>query len=508
MLSVHPLAHRLLAHIRRLELLQPGDRVGVAVSGGSDSVALLRLLLELRSEIGLVLSVVHFNHKLRGAESDADEAFVAALARDHHLELHATSADVKAKAAGASLEATARDLRYQFFTELAASNDHGRSHSNKIATGHTLDDQAETVLMHAIRGTGLRGLGGIHPAFDLEQDDEMIGQVVRPLLETRHHELQQYLKQISQSWREDPSNLSSQFTRNRVRHLLLPMLEREFNPAAAESLGELAELARGEEDYWQNEVSGWMGTAIHWSEPEWAARGQAALVQLGPVQSTLQRRLHQPGPAVMNATVDLLWLLSEPVAVQRRAIKAVGDLAGVPLEFKHVEAVLRFAADSDNDGKSLSLPLGWRVEREPAALTFLTPEPRPAEGPPSEYEYPMPLPGRAIVPEAGLVIEAVAIQPGGEHDPEQLLRAPALPEKLVVRNWRPGDRYWPAHTKAARKVKELLQDRHISGLQRKTWPVLACDNEIVWLRGFPLAARWQARPGENAFLIRERRIEE
>src|SRR5579883_2626444 len=111
-------------------------------------------------------------------------------------------------------------------------------------------------------------------------------------------------------------------------------------------------------------------------------------------------------------------------------------------------------------------------------------------------------------PEAGLVIEAVAIQPGGEHDPEQLLRAPALPEKLVVRNWRPGDRYWPAHTKAARNVKELLQDRHISGRQRKTWPVLACDNEIVWLRGFPLAARWQARPGENAFLIRERRIEE
>jgi tRNA(Ile)-lysidine synthase len=509
---VHPLAHNLLEHIRRLEVLQAGDRVGVAVSGGSDSVGLLRLLLELRSGIGLVLSVVHFNHKLRGAESDEDEAFVASLARRHELELHSTSADVKAAAAseGSSIEAVARELRYQFFTQLAARDVQGHSYLDKIATGHTLDDQAETVLMRAIRGTGMRGLAGIYPTFDLEQDDELVGQVVRPLLETRHHELHQYLKDIGQSWREDSSNLSPQFTRNRVRHLLLPLLEREFNPATAESLNELAEIARAEQDYWQGEISGWMGTAIHWAEPKWAARGQQGLVQLRPADPTLQHRLNQPGPLVMNATVDLLWLLSEPLAVQRRAIKAVGELAGFPLEFKHVEAILRFAADAENDGKSLSLPLGWKLLREPAALTFVTPDPRNQERVPLEYEYAIPLPGRAIVPEAGIVIEAVAIQAGSGdgYNPERLLSTSALPGNVVVRNWRPGDRYWPAHTKAAKKVKELLQERHVSGQFRKAWPVLASGEQILWLRGFPLAVALQAKPGENAILIRERSIEE
>ena len=164
---MHPLAHKLLEHIRRLELLQAGDRAGIAVSGGSDSVALLRLLLEIRSEIGLVLSVVHFNHKLRGPESDEDEAFVDQLAREHQLELHSTNADVKAEAGaeGSSLEATARELRYQFFTDLVAPDEQGHSRLNKVATGHTLDDQAETVLMRVVRGTGMRGLAGIYPVF-------------------------------------------------------------------------------------------------------------------------------------------------------------------------------------------------------------------------------------------------------------------------------------------------------------------------------------------------------
>ena len=509
---MHPLAHKLLEHIRRLELLQAGDRAGIAVSGGSDSVALLRLLLEIRSEIGLVLSVVHFNHKLRGPESDEDEAFVDQLAREHQLELHSTNADVKAEAGaeGSSLEATARELRYQFFTDLVAPDEQGHSRLNKVATGHTLDDQAETVLMRVVRGTGMRGLAGIYPVFELEQDDEPVGQVVRPLLEIRHQDLQRYLRDLGQLWREDSSNLSPQFTRNRVRHLLLPLLEREFNPAAAESLSELAELARGEEDCWQGEISGWMGTAIHWAEPKWAARGQQGLVQLRPMDSTLQHRLNQRGPLVMNVTVDLLWLLSEPHAVQRRAIKAVGELAGFPLEFKHVEAILRFAADATNDGKKLSLPLGWKLQRDPTALTFLTPDLRTQERIPSEYEYALPLPGRAIVPEAGLVIEAVAVEAGSGdgYNPEHLLSASALPENVVVRNWRPGDRYWPAHTKASNKVKELLQQRHVSGQLRQAWPVLASDDHIFWLKGFPVAARLQPKAGERAILIREQWIEE
>src|ERR1022692_1152149 len=141
---------------------------------------------------------------------------------------------------------------------------------NKIANGHTLDDQAETVLMRVIRGTGLRGLGGIYPRIVAGyQDGEGHGEIIRPLLGIRRRELEQYLADLKQPWREDSTNADSKFTRNRVRKLVLPLLEREFNPAVVESFAELAEIARDEEDYWDNEISGWLGTVVQWSQPEW-----------------------------------------------------------------------------------------------------------------------------------------------------------------------------------------------------------------------------------------------
>lgn len=218
-------------------MLQPGDRLGIAVSGGADSMALLRLLLELRSELGIILSVIHLNHKLRGRESDEDEAFVAELARTHKLEFHCASADVRAEAGlrGDSLESTARELRYAFFQQLVTPNAEGLSRLDKIATAHTLDDQAETVLMRVLRGTGTRGLAGIYPIVELEEDDAVVGQVLRPLLETKRSELIAYLQDLAQGWREDSSNRDLKFTRNRVRALLLPTLERDFNPASSKA---------------------------------------------------------------------------------------------------------------------------------------------------------------------------------------------------------------------------------------------------------------------------------
>src|SRR5579872_6254661 len=156
---VQSLAQRVAGFARKHKLLGPGERVGAAVSGGGDSTALLRLMLELRDELGVVLSVVHFNHRLRDAESDADEAFVAHLAEIHRLELHADSGDVKLHAAHKrlSLETAAREMRYAYFRRLLRE---GRI--NRVATGHTLDDQAETVLLRITRGAGTRGLAGIY----------------------------------------------------------------------------------------------------------------------------------------------------------------------------------------------------------------------------------------------------------------------------------------------------------------------------------------------------------
>ena len=588
---MHFLAQRVLSHIRRQELLRAGDRVGVAVSGGIDSVALLRLLLELRSELGIVLSVVHFNHKLRGAESDADERFVADLARAHDLEFHSDSDDVAghAREEGVSVEAAARELRYGFFhyligevrnrglkppvpedrpvrgpegphfhgdgqsekpsgdgaAESRALSKRSRTSLNKIATGHTLDDQAETVLMRMIRGAGMRGLGGIYPRIPVEDDDgEICGEIVRPLLGTRRRELECYLKDIGQAWREDSTNSDDALTRNRVRRLVVPLLEKEFNPAVAENLAELAEIARGEEDYWENEVAGWMGTVVHWSEPEWAreAGSGAALVQIasadnsdpqglkplvpensllrgpeGPLfhgdgqsekpSSDIRARIGSAPWLVMNASVSRLWLLGEPIAVQRRLVKAIGEEAGIPLEFKHVDEILRFEAEDGGYGRELSLPLGWKTRIEPDELVFLTPDLRQSAAPQHEdFEYELPIPGVITVNQTGTQFEALRVPPeaAAGYNPEQLLDAESLCSPLRVRNWRPGDRFWPAHTKSPKKIKELLQERHVPLHERKLWPVIVSGDEIVWLRGFPSPAKLRAKPGRDAVLIVER----
>jgi tRNA(Ile)-lysidine synthase len=297
-----------------------------------------------------------------------------------------------------------------------------------------------------------------------------------------------------------------------MRKLVLPLLEREFNPAVAEGLSELAEIARGEEDYWENEISGWFGTTVQWSEPEWArgvvpgSSGSQSLVQITQPNPELLRRLQEPGPVVMNASVSLAWLLTEPVAVQRRVVKAIGDRAGIPLEFKHIEEILRFAADDTASSRTFSLPLGWKVAREPEALVFVTPDLRAEERIPQDYEYPLPLPGRAIVPEIGTVVEALRFKPQSEtsgNDFVQILDPKALPARLSVRNWRPGDRFWPAHTKSPKKIKELLQERQIPLPERRLWPVVANGDEIVWVRGFPAPARLRVRPGGEGVLIRE-----
>jgi tRNA(Ile)-lysidine synthase len=546
---VHTLGERLLAHIRRQELLRPGDRLGVAVSGGIDSVALLRLLLELRHELGIVLSVVHFNHKLRGAESDADREFAADLARQHDLEFHTHSEDVAQHAAQEriSIEAAARELRYGFFRRLLGedqeTNPQGlkpssavvpdgtakavpfhkppsfessvetlghsiTSHLTKVATGHTLDDQAETVLMRLIRGTGLRGLGGIYPQIAVEDcSGDLCGEIIRPLLAIRRRELEQYLHEINQPWCEDSTNAEDHFTRNRVRKLVLPLLEREFNSHVAENLAELSEIARGEEDYWENEVSGWLGTTVNLPEPN-AADTIESVQPLTQIQSPTSQAAYYP-PVTADASVNRLWLAGEPLAVQRRALKAIGEELGIALEFHHIEDLRRFAMQDRVSGKELSLPLGWKAFCDPDSLIFVV----PGAGAPDatcekhaieDYQYDLAIPGRVIVPEAESVIEAVLIShERAEYNPDHLLDPQLLQAPLTLRNWRPGDRFWPIHTKSPKKIKELLQERHIAQPERRLWPVLVKGNEIVWVRGFPSSAKHRCRPGADALLIRE-----
>jgi tRNA(Ile)-lysidine synthase len=275
------------------EHIRPGDRICAAVSGGADSVALLLLLHAAnalpRHGLGVGLSAVHVHHGLRGEEADADLAFVEALCLRLAVPLHVHHASVPermaASRAGAGknegCEEAARAIRYELFASLIA-----QGHADSVLTAHTLDDQAETVLMKLLRGAWTEGLSGIHPVVRMQgtgishpseprplagdpdshpseprplagdpdrEQGTAGGQIVRPLLAVRRAELEDFLRARNQPWRTDSSNSDEAFTRNRVRHQLLPIL-REYNPSLDQTLANLAELAREDEARWQAEL--------------------------------------------------------------------------------------------------------------------------------------------------------------------------------------------------------------------------------------------------------------
>jgi tRNA(Ile)-lysidine synthase len=467
------LAERVLRTIRKQEFLRAGDRVAVAVSGGADSVALLLLLNELRAELGIVLSVAHVNHKLRAAESDGDAQFVTDLAARLGLELHTVAAPIPFSKTGdgaevrSGIEAAARELRYQFFLDLARA---GRA--SKIATAHTLEDQAETVLLRVFRGTGIHGLAGIHPRLLLERREGTGGtaEVVRPLLGFRRAELREFLRERGQEWREDSSNSDETFLRNRVRHRLLPFIEKDFGAAAIEHMAELAEIARAEEDA--------------------ALSFQSALPdQDQPATLAVEPLLELSLAAARRRVRSWIEERAPEVGVSFRLIEEILDLARGPAG-KTLE--LRGAGDAAASSRN--------VRRGRDELVMET-----AAGEASDYKYTLPAPGEIMVLELGLRLEArlVMVEEVPEPYRDGLLNPELFGGEIVIRNWRAGDRYWPAHTSSEKKVKELLSDRHATGSARKLWPVAVANGELVWLRGFAAPEAWRAR-SERAIWIREK----
>jgi tRNA(Ile)-lysidine synthase len=458
---VHRLAEQLLQTIRKHEFIRPGDRVAAAVSGGADSVALLCLLLELRSELGIVLSVAHVNHKLRGSESDEDERFVAELALQRGLDFHVGQAPVDANDPS-GIEAAARKLRYEFFRQLAHE---GRI--TKIATAHTHDDQAETLLLRIFRGTGIRGLAGIHPRIEFEEQGRVFGEVVRPLLGFRRAALLEFLRDRGQNWREDSSNRDTAFLRNRVRHKLLPVIAEEFGEAAIEHMTELAEIARAEE--------------------------ASAEYSISSVQQT----------ATTQTTLPVDQLLALHLAAQRRLARNWLEerTPEVRISFPLIEEILELARGPA--GRKLELTAGWNLRRGRQELVLGLAAP----GATTNYQYSLAVPGAVEIRELGVCIEArlVEVTTVLEQQRPQLLDPARLPKEVVIRNWRAGDRFWPAHSATEKKVKELLTDRHAAGAQKKLWPIAVSEGSgIVWLRGFAVPAAFQVPAGASqAIWIRE-----
>lgn len=442
-------------------------------------MALLRALVELRKELGIVVSAAHFHHGIRGAEADADEAFVRDLTRSSGLELHVGAGDVPAysREKKTSLETAARELRHRWFAALLAQ---GRM--DKIATAHTLDDQAETVLMRLLRGTGTRGLAAIFP---MQQEKRL----VRPLLEVSRREVEDYLIAIGQSWREDSSNRDPSHTRNRIRHEILPLLEKSFNPAIRQTLAGLAEMARAEAEYWSVEAASLLTGMLQPGKPSRSGRTAS-------------------GEAAGTFALDLAAFHALPLAVRRQVLYQVGENLGITLEFKHIQELGELA--EGKPGRRLLLPGGATAIRSFRELQF---GPALEDPPGNEYEYALAIPGEVEIPELGVTIRARLVSAG--TDPPQgyndgaLLDRSLLAPPLTVRNWRPGDRFLPAKTRSPRKVKELLQAGRLGErlplAQRKAWPVVESAGEIVWMRGFACPEKFVPVAGKSsdAVLIEE-----
>ena len=474
------LSQQLLQHMRAQEFVRPGDRVGVAVSGGADSVALLLLLLELREKLGVVLSAVHFNHKLRGRASDDDEKFVANLAAKHKLEFHSASVDVakKAKKERANLEDAARRARYDYFRSLADSGA-----LTRIAVAHTADDQAETVLAHILRGTGLAGLGGIHP---------VAAPIFRPLLSIRRAELRAYLRRKKQTWHEDATNRYTKRLRARIRKKLLPLLEKQFQRNVVEHLVTLADLAREDE-------------AELDSHSELRVRALAKRVEGGLLIPA--RDIAVPESAFQNHLDDGTGregFRIDSTAVRKRMVRHIvaklkareGQLGA-----HHVDAVLHLAS-AGKPGNSLMLPGGVEARRERDTLAFCSTASAKeslADRASREYEYNIDLSRDSPelrVPELGCVFRFRVIDwpsEGAETSArEMVLDRERLRAPLVLRNWRPGDRMRPTGHQHSHKLKRLLNKKHVNRWEREGWPVLASDGVLAWARGFPAAADFAA----------------
>ena len=460
----------LLFALQRQPVFRPGTRIGVAVSGGADSIALLLLLLELREKLGIVLSVVHLNHKLRGRASDTDEKFVAKLAAQFDLPFLVAHEDVssQAKRERANLEDAARRARYAFFDRLVAEGQ-----LDRIAVAHTADDQAETVLAHILRGTGLAGLGGIHPE---------LGCVFRPLLKFRRADLRAYLRSRRQSWREDATNRDTKRMRARIRRKLLPLLERQFQPATVEHLCQLAELAREEEAFLEQQGNAWV---LRTSQ---AARNEARI--------TLGEFLQAHG------------------AMQRRLVRTlVEDLKprGRQLSAAHVAAVLQLA-QQPNSGKTLQLPGGVEVRRERDALRFRIiknehgpPTSQPAS---SGFSYGLDLrTGTADVRvvELSCVLRFRVIDWLSEGRETKLTGAVLDRDKLcvplAVRNWRQGDSFQPLGHQKRHKLSRLLNEIGVNRWDKLAWPVLTSGGKVVWAKGLPVAMEFAAGAGTRAGVV-------
>jgi tRNA(Ile)-lysidine synthase len=454
--------NRILRTIRERELIAIGDHVLLACSGGADSVAMTRVFSAIARPRKLRLTLVHLNHGTRGEASEGDEQFVRSLAAELDLPCVVERRDVKrmARRRKVSLEMAARDARYSFFAEAAVTAGAGI-----VATAHTLDDQAETVLLNLGRGTGLAGLGGIPYVTDRDSV-----RVVRPLRDMRRADVIRYLSRNEFAWRDDASNADECHLRNRVRHTIIPAMARALNPEVVDAIARTSRVA-ADDDAWLTSLAEELMGACQYPAPSAGEDFDLAVAVLANLPVAARRRVLR------------LWLAHRGAPVEQVSLEMVD----------RIDALVRGRRGSG----TVVLSAGWRIERSYGCLRVARTRDRDQE---IAFRYRVQRSGMTLVPEASLCVET-SVAEGVWREPSQgigmlparaSLSLKALGRSaLFVRSWREGDRMCPRGMRGSKKLQDVFSDAKVERSMRGCVPLLECRGEIVWLAGYCVARGWE-----------------
>ena len=437
------------ATIKQYDMLHEGDTVVVGVSGGPDSVALLHTLISISAGWSLRLVVAHLNHKLRGSAADEEAAFVGRLARSLGIPCEIQSENVSKFRIEQrlSLQEAARTIRYAFYDDVASR--HG---ADKIALGHQAHDNAESVLIHLLRGTGPRGLSGIPPV--------RTGRIIRPFIHTTRQDILTFLGNRGIEYVRDRSNADLKYLRNRIRHELLPHLEEHYNPNVVSALNRLASIIRDEEKFLDLEAN------RTFDKLSLEKRSDCVTLPVGKLS-----HIH-------------------PALLRRLIRRAVSHLTGNVRRFGHVhvEAVSRLITGGSPSGH-LDLPKGVGVILDRQEIKFFL---RGPEEPPA-FEYDIPGLQTTVIEEIGITLKLSECLRNEVSDPKTYPREIALFDMdtvtfpLKVRNFRAGDRFSPLGMSGSQKVKAFFINQKVPQSERKRCPILLSGENILWLVGYRTA---------------------
>jgi len=429
--------------IEKYKLLTREDKILVALSGGVDSCALLAVLLELRKEWAFDLFLGHFNHRLRPGAIE-DEQFVRKVAKQHSLPLFVGSEDVRSYARDRrlNLEEAGRVLRYDFLIRTAQ-----KIGDAKVATGHNMNDQAETFLMRLLRGSGLRGLGSIFPVIE--------GRIIRPLLFVERKEIEAYLRKKSIEFRRDESNLDRRLTRNKIRLDLIPHIQENFEPKIIPHISRVVSILQEEDDLLEKLTS-------------------------TEVRKTI---IQKDG----KACLDLKAMSALPRGLARRIIRKFikelkGDLKGI--SFEDVESILELG-----EKKSFHLKKKFLLTRGKDLVCL-----RKIPSPKIEYEYVWDGNRPLVIEELHLIVEAKRLKHGSspfvfDDNSRVFLDGKKIGFPIRIRNRREGDRYQPLGAPGKKKLKEIMRAKRIPLEERDRRPVFVFGDEIIWILGFPVGEK-------------------